>query len=216
MRNYFMKSSIWLREHPSYIQSDTDDSKSEDNDEFDVEGTLFEELLIRVRKESKKQTELCLKAQLTQLRDENPEYWQQMKTFDVSTSYKIARQDVIPNGLKSEFSEDNFVRFDVVHTFNPRMHYDIQLYLNRLVMRANLTDNVFQDDMHSIVLNIKQQNEPEFDTVFYRRGRNVFVHKNVQIFTLLKYRTSEEIGEIQIQSRRRLLWMSISNRSSIA
>eukprot|EP01084_Bolivina_argentea_P253860 426585_1 len=171
LRHYLIKSTLWFRKHPDYIKQEEEHKEEKKNaEEFDVNGTLFKELLIRVHKESKRQIKLRLYNDLLVIKKQYAKEWHNMITYNVESAvkYTIARQDVIENGLTSEYSDKSFFKYDFSVEFNPRLHYDISLYLNELIMRANQIDNIFQRDVELLVNQIRT--ELELKDVLYNRG----------------------------------------------
>eukprot|EP01083_Nonionella_stella_P042732 115382_1 len=183
VRNYLMKSTLWFRKHPDYDETaedakkDSDDADDGQENEFDVKGVLFEEILVRVQREGKRQIELRLKNDLLAIKAKHNEDWNNMMRYNTRkvdsnslSKYTVARarQDVIPKGLVPEYSDKSFFTFDCAVSFNPRLHYDISLYLNELVMRANIIDQVFQKDVELLVNKIT--NDLKLQDVLYKRG----------------------------------------------
>ena len=165
--------------HPKHKSVTSEDIKNNDNenendDSGDMEPilkrTLFWELLWRVRKESKKQSDLLLKEKIDKIKQENPDQWNQLISYNVSTKWsKNARQDVCkciePKYEKKELSED---KYPPSTHFSAKKHYDTNIYLNELLFRANILDDQFQRDMKFITKEISE--EMEDDTITYRAG----------------------------------------------
>eukprot|EP01084_Bolivina_argentea_P312519 541060_1 len=131
--------------------------------------TLFWELLIRVRAESKKQSDLLLKEKIDKIKNEKPSEWNQLVTYNVHTQYsKTARQDkcgcLLPQYTEEQLSEDIYP--PSTH-FSAKKHYDTAIYLNQLLFRANILDDMFQQDMKRITKEINKQTGHQ---VIYRAG----------------------------------------------
>ena len=69
--------------------------------------TLFQELLHRVRSESKKQSNLLLKSKINEIKQEQPDEWNRLISYNVTTKYSSdARQDKC-GCLKPKYTEDD-------------------------------------------------------------------------------------------------------------
>ena len=172
LKNYLIPSTLWLRNTPT-MNNDRDqssnkavtaDEKTDEKTEveFDIQGTLFEELLIRVEKESGIQVELDLTNKINQIQTNMKDEWNKMIKFDYNSSsnnnkeLNIARQDKVNFGIKSEYNIIDFYDFKCEPSFDPKLHYDIELYLNELILKANLINHKFQKDVSLLTQKIKQ------------------------------------------------------------
>ncbi len=131
--------------------------------------TMFYELLKRVRAETKKQSNLLLKTRIDSIKKDKPNEWQQLIGYDLNTKHcKTARQDLC-GCLKPEYKEDDLSE-DIyppsIH-FSAKKHYDTKIYLNELMFRANIINDLFQNDMKRITKEIGQEIG---DTVIFRMG----------------------------------------------
>eukprot|EP01084_Bolivina_argentea_P001711 3157_1 len=163
LKKRFIGSAIWYLPHPHFnkIQQDEQKEKSKNDDEMEyiLKGTLFYELLQKVRTETKKQSDLLLKQKIEKLKDEKPEQWKNLISYDVITKYSSnARQDfcdcLVPKYSAIELNED---RYPSSTHFSARKHYDTNVYLNQLMFNANIIDLTFQNDMKLITKTINQQ-----------------------------------------------------------
>ena len=131
--------------------------------------TLFYELLSRVRAESKKQSDLLLKDKINKIKKEKPDEWNQLIKYNVSTKYsKNARQDscgcLIPKYNENDLSEE---KYPPSTHFSAKKHYDKNIYLNQLLFRANIMNDLFQKDMKIITKTISEEHNIN---VLYRAG----------------------------------------------
>ena len=101
---------IWYLPHPINNKKEAEETKGDDGD-LDIEDdeddsgddktrtlkrTLLWELLTRVRKESKKQSDILLKSKIDAIKDETPQQWIDLTTYNVVTPHsKDGRQDVV-------------------------------------------------------------------------------------------------------------------------
>eukprot|EP01083_Nonionella_stella_P040726 110418_1 len=155
LKKYFINSLIWFLPHPLY-----EDTKARADDEDDMEttlkGTMFYELLWRVRKESKRQSDRLLKDRINTIKSEKPSEWNQLTQYNVNTAHsRNARQDLcgclIPKYTETDLSEELYP--PSTH-FNAKKHYDKNIYLNELLFNANILDDVFQKHMKLITKEI--------------------------------------------------------------
>ena len=119
LKQYFINSLIWYLPHPKINNLNRNDDEKNDEKEDDGEDdmekilkqTLFYELLIRVQRESKKQSDLLLKEKIDKIKKESPSQWNQLISYNITTKWsKNARQDVAqclqPQYNESDLSED--------------------------------------------------------------------------------------------------------------
>eukprot|EP01083_Nonionella_stella_P012340 35025_1 len=155
LKGYFINSLIWFLPHPKNKLKNEDND--DDNDmEYILSTTLFYELLTRVRKESKVQSDLLLKEKIDAIKTKTPQEWETLITYNISTEFsKNARQDVCgcitPKYNEDELSEE---RYPPSTHFSAKKHYDTNIYLNELLFRANIMDTMFQSDMKKITKEI--------------------------------------------------------------
>eukprot|EP01084_Bolivina_argentea_P011978 22431_1 len=119
LKTYFINSLIWFLPHPNVKEaaSKTNNDKIDEDDANDMETilqkTMFWELLIRVRKESKKQSDLLLKEQINKVKAEKMDDWNQLTQYNVNTKYSSnARQDkcgcIVPKFKAEDLSEEKY------------------------------------------------------------------------------------------------------------
>eukprot|EP01083_Nonionella_stella_P307226 1079064_1 len=174
----FVPSLIWYFPNPNHQPQPMDEAKT--NDDADdcgeeqvkkvLKTTLFNELLERVRAESKKQSDLLLKEKIDQIKKDKPSEWNDLISYHVNTKHSSnARQDLcgclIPKYDKDALSAE---KYPPSTHFSAQKHYDTNMYLNELIFRANILDSAFQDSMKQ---NTKEINEAtENSSVEYRAG----------------------------------------------
>eukprot|EP01084_Bolivina_argentea_P244645 409794_1 len=151
----------WFLPHPvnskhENKQYDDDGDAQDDDMESILRNTLFFELLIRVRAESKKQSDELLKEKIDAIKTDKIHEWNQLTTYHVNTKYsKTARQDLsgclLSKYTESDLSEDIYP--PSTH-FIPKKHYDQNIYLNNLMFRGNILDTMFQRDMKRVTQKI--------------------------------------------------------------
>eukprot|EP01084_Bolivina_argentea_P175633 304113_1 len=213
LKNYFMKSTLWLRPYPS--ENETKENESEtakdpnghiltkymvtDNDIYDIcndcgynlemdspfylcrecgfyschichpkrlkkmksdidySKTLYNELYIRIVKETKIQAQQDLQF-LKDIAKKNENLWNNMVTFNCIKTITLARQDCIINGMNAKYSKKILIADKSSIGFNPISHYDVNIYLNEMILKANQIDKEFQNDMENII-NCINENE---------------------------------------------------------
>eukprot|EP01083_Nonionella_stella_P171997 588934_1 len=157
LRKYFVDSLIWYLPHPKsttqkHQEDEEDDMDDNDDLEFILQNTLFYELLVRVRKESKRQSDLLLKRKIWNIKQEKAKHWKQLTEYNVVTEHSAnARQDLCgciqPKYTEDDLNEDLYP--PSIH-FNAKEHYDKNIYLNELMFRANVLDATFQKDIRKL------------------------------------------------------------------
>eukprot|EP01084_Bolivina_argentea_P049558 91136_1 len=171
VKQQFANSLIWFLPHPHNTKRDNDQLIVQDEEMGQVlKRTLFYELLHRVRKETKRQSDLLLKQKIDFIKNKSPLDWKDLTEFNVISkhSHTDARQDVMkclkPDYNENDLSEEKFP--SSVH-FSAAKHYDTAIYLNKLIFNANLMDSVFQNDMQQIT---KQIGDELREIVKFRMG----------------------------------------------
>ena len=175
LKENFTNSYIWYLPHPiNHEEVDNENKRKEgksdddlvddeedvgDNKEKVLKHTLFWELLTRVRKESKRQSDILLKDKINQIKTETPEQWTSLTKYNVITKHsKDARQDkveaIIPKFTASDLSADTY---PPTTYFDAKIHYDTNIYLNELLFQANIMNLMFQKDMKAITKQIKSE-----------------------------------------------------------
>eukprot|EP01083_Nonionella_stella_P076951 209890_1 len=159
-------------EQRKQTQEEKDDAP-EEHDTMDsvLQKTMFYELLVRVKKESKKQSDILLKKDIDLIKNETRNEWNQLVAYtcDVNTKYSSnARQDVcgclIPKYNEHDLSDEIYP--PSTH-FSAKKHYDTKIYLNELLFQANIINEQFQNDMKMIT---KEINTEIGSTVTFRMG----------------------------------------------
>eukprot|EP01083_Nonionella_stella_P023339 64549_1 len=153
LQEFLIPSTIWLlKKHPN---DDTDET------------LLFDELLTRVHKETQKQYKIHLLKDINRIKEKNEGLWNELKAFEIDIPPNQSRQDQIPNGVKARYSKKELLHLKPLRSsFNPYTHYDLNQYLNELLLRAHIIDDDFQKDVQLMVNEIQSVNYE----VSYRRG----------------------------------------------
>eukprot|EP01083_Nonionella_stella_P224853 799987_1 len=225
LKNYFMKSTLWLRPYPAPKGTTNDDNAKDPNGhilskhigqyedtfcicndcgysleenetyyhcrecdffcchicypqrltktaetDIDYSRTLYNELYERIIQETK----VCAQNDLSFLQDiatHNASLWQQMVSFNLNTP-GTPRQDRIAGGMEARYTKRMLIKDKSSIGFNLIAHYDVNIYLNRMVLKANQMDQEFQNDMQRMVRTINQdQQMVDLGGVLrYRRG----------------------------------------------
>ncbi len=178
LKERFINSYIWFLPHPDYKGNDEEEKEEtkeeEDDNEYNkmekiLKTTLFYELLIRVRNESKKQSDILLKEKIDKIKKEQPNEWSELIGYNVNTKYSHnARQDTV-GCLDSKYNENELSEeiYPPSNHFSAKRFYDTCIYLNEILFRANILDNMFQRQMKKIT---KEINEQTGYDVKYRAG----------------------------------------------
>eukprot|EP01083_Nonionella_stella_P107539 311542_1 len=168
LKEQFIPSLIWYLPHPN--SNKQAEEKENDHAMEDVlKRCMFYELLKRVRAESKTQSDLLLKTEIDAIKTAKPNEWTRLISYNVNTKHsQNARQDscgcLRPIYSEDDLSEDNYP--PSTH-FSAKKHYDTNIYLNELMFRANIINDLFQNDMKRIT---KQINQQTGDDVTFRMG----------------------------------------------
>eukprot|EP01083_Nonionella_stella_P239772 838875_1 len=108
LRNYFIDSLIWFLPHPhggrSTITFTIHEEKSEEaqDESLILKNTLFWELLVRVREEATRQSDLLLNKEILKLKHQKRDEWNALMEYNVVTEHSDgARQDVQNEAKKS-------------------------------------------------------------------------------------------------------------------
>eukprot|EP01083_Nonionella_stella_P046173 123619_1 len=171
LKKYFITSLIWYLPHPinSKKNEETHDEDGRDDMDSALKQTLFYELLVRVREESKKQSNELLKENIDQIKLKQPDEWNELVSYNTNTKYSSdARQDVC-GCLKPKYTEMDLSesKYPPSTHFSAKKHYDTNIYLNELIFRANIVDRQFQRDMKWITKTISMEIG---DPITYRAG----------------------------------------------
>eukprot|EP01084_Bolivina_argentea_P203397 347412_1 len=169
LKRYFLPCLIWYLPRPG---SNTKKKVlSDDDNDFEktVAGTLFNELLKRVREESKKQSDKLLKKKIDNIKYTSPDQWKQLISYNVHTEHSAnARQDDCECLSPRYYDNDlNETEYPPTFHFNAKKHYDKNMYLNELLFLGNVIDPIFQNDMKVIVKHISDEIGEE---VSYKAG----------------------------------------------
>ena len=138
---------------------------------------LYYKLLELVNKESDKQLGK-LKNDLDKLihnskQDwDNLVKWSQESADDVKDDGKNnARQDCVPNGLVSDYTNDDLIAY-ASSSFSSRKFYDLNVYLPKLLLLSHIVDDKFQQSVQKI-FNINKTTGNGIlnkGTIKYKRG----------------------------------------------
>eukprot|EP01083_Nonionella_stella_P293298 997407_1 len=182
MKKYFIDSLIWFLPHPHRGRGASvhepftiNEEKSAETFGMDanpsviLENTLFWELLIRVRKEAKRQSNLLLNKEILKLKHQKTDEWKALTEYDVISNGKHsdnARQDVCA-GIKPKWTEEQLNGVSSVN-FDAKMHYDHNIYLNEILLCANALDVAFQKEVRKLSEQICDEYNGSILTARYR------------------------------------------------
>ena len=76
------------------------------------------------------------------LANKNTNDWTKLVKWNLSDQYKKIRQDMIPNGIESQYEYNQLSESSDV-TFNSPKFYDYNQYLPQLVLLAQVKHNLF-------------------------------------------------------------------------
>ena len=102
---------------------------------------LYYQLLKLVDNESRNQLNK-LEKDLDILANENTNDWDKLIKWDIPDKYVKARQDIIPNGIVSQYSYQQLSESSGV-TFNSPKFYDYNQYLSQLVLLAQIVCRLY-------------------------------------------------------------------------
>ena len=100
---------------------------------------LYFELLKIVNDEAQNQLNK-LEQDLNILANENTNDWDKLVKFDLPSKYPKVRQDVVPNGIVSQYTYQQLAESSGA-TFNSPKFYDYNQYLSQLVLLAQIVCN---------------------------------------------------------------------------
>eukprot|EP01083_Nonionella_stella_P149394 474432_1 len=182
MKKYFIDSLIWFLPHPHRGRGASvhepftiNEEKSAETFGMDanpsviLENTLFWELLIRVREEAKRQSNLLLNKEILKLKHQKTDEWKALTEYDVISNGKHsdnARQDVCA-GIKPKWTEEQLNGVSSVN-FDAKMHYDHNIYLNEILLCANALDVAFQKEVRKLSEQICDEYNGSILTARYR------------------------------------------------
>eukprot|EP01083_Nonionella_stella_P020026 55563_1 len=155
LNDYFISSTIWFRRYSFYSNG---------------EELLFNQLLRIIEIETLKQCQNSLKDQIEDMKTNQSSIWKELIHFEYkSEDEPIPRQDSIEHGLECEYTKKELLllkpkqsAFDTVH------FYDLNNYLDALIIRANEVQDYFENDMNVIVSQFKS--ELNDTNIFYKKG----------------------------------------------
>ena len=113
---------------------------------------LFSEILKYTQMESDKISKKYLKEVVNKI---NKNDWNELISFNIKNNINEPRQKI-----KIEYNKNELLLIPN----NMLAHYNINIYLNRLILYANIIDNKFQQNIQLIISDINIQN------IIYRRG----------------------------------------------
>ena len=128
------------------VNAANDEQKNEKTDLTKIKTTqyLYFELLKLVNTESEHQSNE-LEKDLNALADESRDDWNKLIEYNLPDQYPKVRQDVIPNGIVSQYTYNQLSESSGA-TFNSPKFYDYNQYLSQLVLLAQIvcvTSSIF-------------------------------------------------------------------------
>ena len=157
MKTYILSSSIW------YVKVDPNEEKSQ---------FLWYEIFEWVELETRRQS-MILSKPMRAIENKFLAQWTRLISYDVDTRYKEigVRQDVVPGGLKSEYTAHQLTQHvPISATFNPLTHYDLSQYLTKLLLICHELNDQFHFDMEQIFEVDKDTKENRQLRCVYMRG----------------------------------------------
>eukprot|EP01083_Nonionella_stella_P145583 456494_1 len=165
LRHCILPSNIW------YTNTHTDD------------GYLYYKLLGLIKNESQKQLNLLVDNMKTEVRKDEIA-WNKLTQYTVPTKALSGgglisiRQDLVPNGVISEYAEEGLHREATNESFDGAAFYDMHSYLPRLSLLSEIVDHDFQKSIRTVynvdsssnIGRISAADDDEKIDVLYRRG----------------------------------------------
>ena len=118
---------------------------------------MYYELLKLVNTESQNQLK-ALDENINVLADKSKNDWNKLVKWDIPDEYIIVRQDVIPNGIASQYTYNQLSQTSGAN-FNSPKFYDYNQYLSQLILLAQIVDEDFQKSVQDIFKIDKITNE---------------------------------------------------------
>eukprot|EP01083_Nonionella_stella_P047915 128311_1 len=151
LKKCLLPSNIWFQ----------DIQQNEENEE--EPSYLYFELLKMVKKKSIQLTKE-LERNITMDTAKNKDGWKQLIEYDISCNKlttlsplngaepgtSVARQDTVPNGLRSQYNKDTLHRNASTDTFDGAVFYDRHIYLSTLSLLSQSVDAEFQRSVKDI------------------------------------------------------------------
>eukprot|EP01084_Bolivina_argentea_P002864 5318_1 len=96
-------------------------------------------------------------------KNEKTENWNFIKNYGKEYMNIRPRQDALKNGIKAKFSKQFIIQNMSKKTaFNPIKFYDVEVFLDELMLQCSMIDDKFQHDVNNIF--------PNTECVIFRRG----------------------------------------------
>ena len=133
---------------------------------------LWYEVFEWVDAETKTQSGIVGKT-MKAIEEEDQKEWQQFSQYNIETNYQFenVRQDVIPRGLKAEYTKEDLIQnVSLSADFNPMVHYDLSQYLSQLILVCHEADDKFQRDIQRIFSVDKETKKNKELGLQYKRG----------------------------------------------
>ena len=109
---------------------------------------LYYELLKLVNVEAMNQINK-LEQNMKDMADKQKDDWLALVEWSSPDEFELVRQDVIPNGIASQYTYDQLV-MSSGQVFNCQQFYDYNKYLSQLVLLAQIVDEEFQASVQKI------------------------------------------------------------------
>eukprot|EP01083_Nonionella_stella_P145582 456488_1 len=137
---------------------------------------LFYELLKIVNDGFEAKIAAKLQKPFKEIAEQNPDDWKALCSYDiVSTLESQCRQDLVPNGIKGEYTHSELTQYvPSSASFNAYSHYDINEYLSKLLLTAHTVDDEFHKSIQMIFqIDLQKNNQSaikELNNMEYSRG----------------------------------------------
>jgi len=173
-KTYIMSSTLWYRDAKAVgwdamfeDEEDVEEEEKKKEDEENKEEYLFYELLKIVNDGFEEKIKKKLQKPFKQIAEENPDDWKALVSYDIeSTLESRCRQDLVPNGVKPDYTHNELTRYVASSTsFNAYQHYDVNEYLSKLLLTAHTVDEEFHESIQKIFQIDLQTNFSKIETL---------------------------------------------------
>eukprot|EP01084_Bolivina_argentea_P194416 333564_1 len=172
-RNFILPSTIWFKDIGNDKDEKEEIKEETQNQKNDNKSYLYYELLSLVDTQANKQLSE-LEENLNKIANENKTNWDRLTSWDVETDeyeISVARQDCIPNGITSQYTDAQLFEYSS-STFNTHRFHDYNEYLPRLILLAQIVDDSMQNSVQKIFNIHKDTNIGYIDSapICYSKG----------------------------------------------
>eukprot|EP01084_Bolivina_argentea_P070308 127823_1 len=205
LKKCLLTSTIWFKDISISNEDDDDEKKQKTENIQNKVHYLYYELLVLVDIEAQNQLNQ-LEKDLNTLSNKHTTDWDKLIKWNIPDQYPIVRQDVIPNGIVSQYTYNQLSESSGA-TFNSPKFYDYNQYLSQLVLLSQIVDEDFQKSVQDMFNIDKVTNEGiiSFDNDFEGEeiktkekvgdGKINYVRGPVKLMERAKYKAQNDYSD---------------------